>query len=153
MPSSSRRPGIAFLLAQLGADATGRFADALAPAGITPPVAGVLRLLRVEAGMSQQDLARRLGVAPSRVVAVVDELEERGWVARTRGSDRRTNALALTPAGEEAFGRVAAVAAGHERAVTEGLAAAEREQLLALLERLAALRGLVPGVHPGYRRP
>jgi hypothetical protein len=40
----------------------------------------------------------------------------------------------------------------HDEEICAGLNASEREQLMALLTRLAAQLGLSPGVHPGYRR-
>jgi DNA-binding MarR family transcriptional regulator len=148
-----RQGGIAFLLAQLGAHASAQFAEALVAEGLTPGLAGVMRLLRTEPGMSQQQLAERLGTVPSRVVGYVDDLEARGWVARTRDpEDRRVNVLTITPAGAEGFKALATVARTHERRITAGLDEAEKATLLELLGRVAAAQGLLPGVHPGYRR-
>jgi DNA-binding MarR family transcriptional regulator len=146
-------PGVAFLLAQLGAHAADRFALLLSEDDLTPPLAGIMRLLRGSPGLSQQQLADRLGVAPSRIVSYVDDLEARGWLSRTRDSeDRRVNVLALTAKGQKAFASLAAVARGHEATITAALTAAERETLMKLLTKLAADQQLVPGVHPGYRK-
>jgi DNA-binding MarR family transcriptional regulator len=152
METSARQgPGIAFLLAQLGSLAAERFSRAVADHGLTPPLVGVLRLLMSEPSLSQQQLADRLGAVPSRIVGYVDDLEERGWVVRTRGTrDRRVNTLQVTEAGRAGFRGIAEVAREHERRVTEGLSDGERAELLALLTRLAGLRELTPGVHPGY---
>ncbi|UQX90269.1 MarR family transcriptional regulator [Jatrophihabitans telluris] len=145
--------GIAFLLAQLGAHAGDLFATALMEHDLTPPLAGLLRLVRSEPGLSQQDLAARLGLAPSRLVAHVDDLEQRGWLERVRdANDRRVNALRLTDAGREAFGALAVIARRHERAVTAGLDESQRATLSALLQHVAETQGLTPGVHPGFRR-
>lgn len=154
VPASEQppRPGVAFLLAQLGAHAAERFALALGEHDLTPPLAGIMRLLRAAPGMSQQQLAERLGVAPSRIVNYLDDLESRGWISRTRDSaDRRVNMLALTEAGQQAFTSLAAVARAHDAAITAGLTAAERDALLDLLAKLADHQQLTPGVHPGYR--
>lgn len=146
------RGGIAFLLAQLGSHAAERFALALAKRDLTPPLVGILRILQFEPGLSQQALAERLGMVPSRIVAYMDDLEGRRWVARTRDSgDRRVNVLTVTQAGHDAFASIAEVARDHEASVTAGLDADERATLLALLTKLSELRGLTPGVHPGYR--
>ena len=72
----------AFLLAQLGAHAASRFAEKLGALELTPPDAGILRLLRVAAGLSQQELAAKLQIHPSRLVAILDNLEKRGLVER-----------------------------------------------------------------------
>jgi DNA-binding MarR family transcriptional regulator len=155
VPSYSQppRPGVAFLLTQLGTHAAERFALILSEHDLTPPLAGVLRLLRTNPGLSQQQLADRLGVAASRIVGYVDELETRGWISRTRDSeDRRVNVLTLTTQGQQAFTRLATVARSHEATITTGLTPAERATLLELLTKIADHQQLNPGVHPGYRQ-
>jgi DNA-binding MarR family transcriptional regulator len=151
-PPPDARGGVAFLLAQLGAYAGQEFAAALAEQDLTPPLVGILRVLRFEPGLSQQELAAKLGMVPSRVVAYVDDLQARGWVTRTRDADdRRVNVLTVTKAGEAAFAAVAVTAHNHEAKITAGLTKTERATLLELLGKLVALRGLTPGVHPGFR--
>jgi DNA-binding MarR family transcriptional regulator len=146
------QPGAAFLLAQLGAHAAGRFAERAAELGLTPPQAGILRLVAAEDGLNQRRLAQRLEALPSRVVALLDELEARGLVTRRRSTDdRRSHVLGLTPAGAETLRALGRVAMEHETEITTGLEPAEREQLTVLLQRLADARGLTPGVHPGFR--
>ncbi|MDT4939389.1 MAG: hypothetical protein QOG80_3060 [Pseudonocardiales bacterium] len=151
-PSGAPPTGVAFLLAQLGAYAAQQFATALTDEDLTPPLAGILRMLWADSGLSQQQLAERLGTAPSRIVSYVDDLEARGWIARTRDTaDRRVNALSLTKAGDAALGRLAVIGRAHEKRITAGLSVAEHKSLLTLLSRLADEHGLTPGVHPGYR--
>jgi DNA-binding MarR family transcriptional regulator len=146
-------PGSAFLLAQLGAFAAARFAERIAALDLMPPQTGLIRAIAADPGRSQQALARLLGTPPSRLVALVDGLDERGLVERRRNpDDRRLHALYLTDAGEALLARIAEVARAHDDAICAGLAAAERTQLRALLARLADTHGLTPGVHPGYRR-
>ncbi|MGE3286251.1 MAG: MarR family winged helix-turn-helix transcriptional regulator [Pseudonocardia sp.] len=147
-----REPGAAFLLAQLGAYAARRFADRVAELDLTPPQAGLLRAVAARPGQSQQVLAAYLGTPPTRLVALVDGLEERGAVERRRNpEDRRLYALYLTPPGEELLAAVGRVAAAHEQAMLAALDDDERVQLRALLARLVADQGLTTGVHPGYR--
>lgn len=150
-PSDQVPVGVAFLLTQLGTVAAQAFAQAVADHGLTPPLAGVLRMVRTQPGLSQLELARRLGIAPSRLVAHLDELESRGWVGRERSSqDRRVNVLVLTPAGQKAFAALGRTARAHELSFTAALTDAERDRLRTLLARLADAHGLAPGVHPGY---
>jgi DNA-binding MarR family transcriptional regulator len=145
-------PGAAFLLAQLGAHAARRFADRVAELDLTPPQAGLLRAVAARPGQSQQALAAHLGTPPTRLVALVDGLEERGAVERRRNpEDRRLYALYLTPEGEELLAAVGRVAAAHEQAMLAALDDDERVRLRALLARLVADQGLTSGVHPGYR--
>lgn len=150
--SDDRHPTVAFLLTQLGTFAAARFADEVAHLGLTPPECGVLNLLRRRPGLSQQELSRVLGMIPSRVVPLVDGLEQAGYVERVRDdTDRRRNSLELTDDGRRVLDDVGRVSAAHERQVTSGLSRAERTQLYQLLSRLADEHRLAPGVHPGYR--
>src|SRR5277367_6862175 len=92
----------AFLLAQLGAHAASQFAERLGVLELTPPDTGILRLLRVAAGLSQQELAAKLQIHPSRLVAILDNLEKRGLVERRANpDDRRLYSLYLTKDGGE----------------------------------------------------
>jgi DNA-binding MarR family transcriptional regulator len=143
---------VAFLLSQLGAQAAARFAERVATLELTPPQVGFLRLVGSEAGSSQQAIANRLGMAPSRLVPLVDDLEERGLVERRRDpQDRRNHALYLTAEAIRLMGELSRVAAAHEEAVCAGLDPEERRQLARLLRRVADNQGLEPGIHPGYR--
>jgi len=147
-----KRTNIAFLVAQLGAYAAQRFGERAAALDFTRPQAGVLRLISREPGLSQQAVARRLGTPPSRLVALVDGLEQRGLIERRRNpGDRRNYALHLTVAGEQAMAALSQASLEHEQAISAPLTQAERAQLSKLLGKLAAAHGLVPGVHPGYR--
>ncbi len=143
----------AFLLAQVGAEAAAQFAARLRVLDLTPADAGILRLLRVEAGLSQQALAARLRIAASRLVAILDQLEKRGLVERKANpEDRRLYALFLTPAGGETLGRIGDVARKHQEALLAALSAEERAMLATLLLKIADQQGLARGVHPGYQR-
>jgi len=143
---------VAFLLAQVGAQAAGRFAERLAPLGLKPSDAGIIRLLESSAGMSQQDLASSLRIHPSRLVAVVDDLEGRGLVKRLENvEDRRTYALHLTAKGRAKSADLGRIAQEHNEALCEGLKPEERATLAELLSRIAVHEGLTLGVHPGYR--
>jgi DNA-binding MarR family transcriptional regulator len=148
-----RRDGVAFLLAQLGAHAAAAFAERIGPLGLTPPQAGVLRRLGEVPGQSQRGLADALGMHPPRLVALIDELEERGLVARERDpEDRRNYAISLTEQGRGKLAELARVAREHELAITAALEPDERARLAATLRLLAEEQNLAPGVHPGFRR-
>jgi DNA-binding MarR family transcriptional regulator len=145
--------GAAFLLAQLGAHAAGRYAEKVAALDLDPAQTGVLHLIARRPGQSQQALADQLGVAASRVVGLVDGLESRGLLARRRSAtDRRNYELHLTDEGQRLLTRLRGVAKAHEDDVTAALTADERDRLVELLRKVADQQGLTPGVHPGYRR-
>jgi DNA-binding MarR family transcriptional regulator len=143
----------AFLLAQVGTHAASLFGERLSALQLAPPDAGILRLLRVAAGISQQELAGRLRIHPSRLVAILDNLEQRGLVERKPNSeDRRLYSLHLTPEGHIALERIGEVARLHQQALCAALTDEEREMLTALLKKIADDQGLTPGIHPGYQR-
>ena len=143
----------AFLLAQVGAHAAAKFAERLGPLGLTPAHVGSLRLLAASAGVSQQEVAERLGMFPSRFVALVDELEERNLVRRLEDPrDRRAYRLEITPQAKELLQAVGRVAREHQDALLAALNAGERDVLASLLSRVADQQGLRPGVHPGFAR-
>ena len=152
-PTSKYPGGVAFLLAQLGHHAAEKFSERIAAIDLTPPQAGILRAIATQPGRSQQALSTQLGLLPSRVVAFVDELEDRGYIERRANpDDRRQYALYLTPAGKELMAKLSRLARQHDRVTTSGLSESERAQLRELLAALAAEQGLTPGIHPGYRR-
>jgi DNA-binding MarR family transcriptional regulator len=143
----------AFLLAQLGAHAASQFAEKLASLDLTPPDAGILRLLRTAAGLSQQELAARLQIHPSRLVAILDNLEKRGVVERRENSDdRRLYSLYLTKKGGEVLESIGKVAREHQDVLLAALNREERAELSNLLLKVADQQGLARGIHPGYQR-
>src|ERR1700759_5563669 len=108
---SNQTHGVAILLAQLGRHSADRFTELIAELNLTGPQAAILRAIAGEPGRSQQALSEQLGLLPSRVVAFVDELEQRGLLQRRRNpGDRRLYALYLTEQGNDLMTRLAAVA-------------------------------------------
>ena len=152
-PRGMRLKQPAFLLAQLGAYAASQFAERLGVLKLTPADAGILRLLRVEAGLSQQELATKLQIHPSRLVAILDNLEKRGLVERRAHSrDRRLYSVHLTEGGGEILEKIGKVAREHQDALLSGISNEERNTLMNLLLKIADQKGLARGVHPGYRQ-
>ncbi len=151
--SSENRPlQVAFLLSQVGGRSAQEFARLLGPLQLTPPDAGILRIVRQQEGISQQNLAKALHMHPSRLVALIDALEKRGLVVREpNASDRRLYSLRLTAQGEAVFRSIGELAREHNKVMCAGLSAAESAQLETLLQKVAGGLGLAQGVHPGYR--
>ena len=150
--ASADGDNVAFLLSQLGHRSASVFADLIASIDLTPPHAGILRVIAAEPGRSQQALSGQLGLLPSRVVTYVDELEDLGYVERRRNpDDRRLHALYLTPSGKKALSKIGELGRQHERLMTAGLDTEQRDTLRQLLAAIAERQGLTPHVHPGYR--
>jgi len=103
----------------------------------SPGRAGILFLIEANPGVSQSRLAQAVGLDRSTLVGVLHGLEARELVERRRGEDRRTNGLWLTRAERALVASLKRRIRVHERRVASRLSAAERAQLLALLEKLA----------------
>src|SRR5579884_448282 len=145
----SPRLGVAFLLAQLGAHAAARYGERIAQLDLTQAQSGLLWAISREPGRSQQALAAELGMPPTRLVALLDALEERGAIERRRNpADRRHHAVYLTDSGRKLMSELADAALAHERGITAALDPHEQQQLRTLLARIADQQGLTPGVHP-----
>jgi len=143
----SQRAG--FLLVQLGANEHRGFAERLAPLDLHPRHFGMLSHLAAAEGQSQRVLSTALGIHRSAVVALVDDLEQRGLAERRRDPhDRRAYALYLTPPGRELLGDLERAADEREAELLSALNASERARLISLLQRIAESQGLAAGVHP-----
>jgi DNA-binding MarR family transcriptional regulator len=103
----------------------------------SPGRAGILFLIEANPGVTQSRLAQAVGLDRSTLVGVLHLLEARQLLERRRGQDRRTNGLWLTRAGRALVVSLRRRIRVHERRVASRLSAAERAQLLALLEKLA----------------
>jgi len=148
---TARRSSAAFLLAQVGAHAASKFAERLAKLKLAPAHAGILRILDWTPAITQQALSATLGMVPSRLVALLDELEVRGLTERRENpGDRRSYALHLTEKGRSTLGMIGRVSREHQQAMLQALSDDERRQLADLLQRIADEQGLTRGVHPGY---
>src|SRR6267154_4336926 len=153
MKSRPPRPtGAAFLLSQLGAHAADRFGERIKRLRLAPRHAGILRIIATTPSCNQRALAKRLGVLPSRLVILIDELAEKGLVERKRSTkDRRHSELILTRRGRTMLEKLSKLAAEHEADLCAALTAAERNTLAALGRKIVHQQGLTPDVHPGYR--
>src|SRR4029434_4654121 len=118
MSTTVRHPrSTAFLLAQVGAHAAAKFAERLSGLNLVPAQAGTLRLINTNSGISQQALASLLGLPASRLVVLLDELEQRELVERRDSpDDRRVYALHLSRKGTEMLEAVGRIAREHDDA-------------------------------------
>jgi len=126
------------LLAALGRDATARVRRAIRPLGLGAQQFLVLSQLRVLGEASQAELADAAGVDRSNLATLVNELCDRGLVARTRHElDRRRYVLRLSTTGERLLRRTDGAVAAAEDDLLSPLDETRRAQLYALLRQLA----------------
>src|SRR5215470_12455333 len=155
-PPGAGEEDFAYLLVQLGFHLARQFGERLAPLGLEPRHAGLLTRLAAHEGLSQQALGELIGLNPTRMVFLVDELEQRGLVERRRNTaDRRSYALYLTTQGRDTLGQIQAIGTGHQDQIGASLTQGERIQLAGLLRRLATEQGItednLPGIPPRPR--
>jgi DNA-binding MarR family transcriptional regulator len=142
---------VGFTVSSIGYAVARRFRETLAPLVLEPREFALLRAVGAAEGLSQQAAGERLRIPPSRMVAFVDALEARALLERRHNPlDRRTRALYLTPVGRELLERASVLATELERHLCAQLDAAEREQLLALLQRVGLQLGVAPGTHAAH---
>jgi DNA-binding MarR family transcriptional regulator len=109
---------------------------------VRPGEYSVLAVIGRNPGLSQSQLCTALGIKRANLVAVIDHLESLGLARRDlSATDRRSNRLQLTVAGQRALQTAVAAQAKQEARITRLLGAAERRALLKQLAKLCELKG------------
>ncbi len=135
LPELAVLPGHLFWRAQ--ARVSGALAEVL-PAGVDIHAYAALLALSGGVTRSQQALAETISISRTTMVRVAADLSDQGLVKRVRNpSDRRSYALTRTPEGAAAARRWRRHAEDVEDSVTAGFTLEEREELRALLLRVA----------------
>jgi len=113
------------------------FAAIAADLDLTQKQASVLRLIHANPGVSQVDIGAVLGMDRASTMAVVDRLQDRGFLVRRRClGDRRRQELYLTDTGERVLGQVKKAVAEHEASFSERFSKTEWGALLDSLRRI-----------------
>jgi DNA-binding MarR family transcriptional regulator len=113
-----------------------RVAEALESIDLTPALFGVLNFLGARKGAIQLEIASAMGIDPSALVSLIDELESAGLAKRRpHPKDRRAREVTITPKGRRLLERGRRMAFQVDDEVLQGLTATERRELLTLLRR------------------
>ena len=113
------------------------FRAALGEGGLGPRPFSALSIVVTFPNISQSELARMLGIERSGLVAIVDELESKAYLARTTvPDDRRVQALVPTPAGIAAYQSTLAAVHAHEDKLLANFSSAEKQTLMMLLNKI-----------------
>ena len=95
--------------------------------GLTGPQLWAIKIVAGSAPIKVSDLARRMYLHPATVVGILDRLESKGLVQRTRSTeDRRVVEIDLTAQGRVVVGQAPEVAQGM---LVKGLESLSREKL------------------------
>jgi MarR family transcriptional regulator for hemolysin len=113
-----------------------RTAEGLESLGLTTALFALLNVLGTREGAIQQELGSAMGVDPSTMVSLIDQLETTGLAKRRpRPTDRRAREVVITPKGRRVLERARELAMEVENDVLRGLSDAERRRMLALVRR------------------
>ncbi len=114
------------------------FNEAFSSKGLRPTDFAVLLLLTDNQGAKQSEVAEALGIQRANFVAIVDGLENKGFIERRKSeTDRRVQSLYMTPAGVAYLEELMPIWADHEQWVLDQLGGvAERDTVNRLLRRL-----------------
>lgn len=116
-----------------------RIQEIVEPAGVTLQQYNVLRILRGagEKGLPTLAIAHRMLEQTPGITRLIDRLEAKGWVGRERQTgDRRLVFCRITASGLELLAGLDAPVEGADVQLVAMLDEAERQQLIALLDRL-----------------
>lgn len=114
--------------------------EAVAAVGLSDATwSPLFHLDRIGDGLTQKELARRIGLDGSSLVRLLDILEGQGLVERHTGAeDRRTKRLYLTPAGTERLNEILTRLIPCEDEMLRDLDDAEIAVLLGAFEKIEA---------------
>ena len=114
---------------------------------ITGPQLGCLSAIKQDGPLTSSALAKKVYLSPSTVVGIVDRLEEKQLVTRTRDSkDRRLVHIAITPAGEQL---IAAAPSLLQDTLAEALVRLPESEQVAITRSLEKLVDLMEARHIG----
>ena len=114
-------------------------AAALQSIGLTPALFAVLNYLRAREGAIQQQIGSAMGIDPSTMVSLIDQLERAGLAERRpHPQDRRAREVLITRKGRRILEQARKLAEEVEGDVLAGLSPAERRRLVTLLRKAFA---------------
>jgi len=104
---------------------------------LTPPQVEVLSRLYFHGSTTQTSLAQELYLAKSTISGILDRLEKRNMVRRTRkDEDRRTAVVKLTPKGELIIQRILEKRAAYLHELLDPLPTDELRKFMSILEEI-----------------
>jgi DNA-binding MarR family transcriptional regulator len=116
------------------------FVATVAEFELTQKQAATLWLIQANPGVSQVDVAAALGMDRATMMALTDRLEDRGFVIRKRSTtDRRRQALYLTPSGQSTLRKCKSRIAEHEQKFRAMFTASELASLFDALKKFQSL--------------
>ncbi|MFN3242245.1 MAG: MarR family winged helix-turn-helix transcriptional regulator [Planctomycetota bacterium] len=108
--------------------------------GLTGPQLATLQTLQRRGPTVASNLARAVHLSGATMTGILNRLEKRGFVERTRGqSDRRTVQVSITAVGDEVLARAPSLLQDRFRKELSHLETWEQLMMLANLQRIASM--------------
>ncbi len=108
--------------------------------GLTHAQFDIIATLGNTAGMTYKELGERTLITKGTLTGVIDRLEQKGLVARTRrGDDKRSFFVSLTPTGNALFAEVFPTVVAHGKQLFAGCSDAEFDAIDQALSKLKQL--------------
>jgi MarR family transcriptional regulator, lower aerobic nicotinate degradation pathway regulator len=138
-------PTAGMLLVKIGRAVERWYTEALKPSGLTPRHLGVLFEVQARP-TSQQALIDSIGVDPSKLVGLLNDLEADGLIVRRRDpEDRRRHIVEVSKVGRTRLQAAEKAAAAVEDRLFAGIDAEQRAELLNVLAQIADSTGILEG--------
>ena len=138
-PKQSDRPDLAAMVARLSRRLIAMEQPILSAEATSMWGYIVLTALAETPLRTQAALARAIGADKTRIIGVLDDLQQRGLIRREPDpADRRAHLLALTPAGRQLRTKVQLAIRQQEERLLDQLPATDREGFLRTLRTLDA---------------
>jgi DNA-binding MarR family transcriptional regulator len=114
--------------------------DLLSGRGVAWGHYSILKIISLNPGLIQKEVAAAAGVDQTTVVPIINHLEKSGLVERTRDpKDGRNVIVRVTAPGWKLLRRVDSLVEVHDRELTRSLSSEDRATLLRLLSAISAL--------------
>jgi DNA-binding MarR family transcriptional regulator len=113
------------------------FRSAQAKNGLSTRSYSALSLIVGKPGITQSEIARKLGIERSGLVAIIDDLQARGYAVRAPvEGDRRVQALSPTEAGRAAYDAATAALKSNEEHLLSALTEKEQAAFRSILVKI-----------------
>ena len=126
-----------FMLAKAAQKIANIAQEGLAPLQLDTRQAGLLATIKKYEPVTQTRISKLLRIDRTTMVALIDDLENRGLVVRTESpKDRRVNNLALTAKGTEILDQAWKKILESEEIGLQSLSTSEKQSLIKMLEKI-----------------
>ena len=127
-----------FMLAKAAQKIANIAQEGLAPLQLDTRQAGLLATIKKYEPVTQTRISKLLRIDRTTMVALIDDLENRGLVVRTESpQDRRVNNLTLTEKGTEILDQAWKKILESEEIGLQNLSTSEKQSLIKILEKIA----------------